>query len=163
MQILQQAISQQPLGVQPERPQRPQPKPQPPLLHLQLLQRPLRLQLQLLLLLLQHGSQLGLARDQLPSVWHARATAGSATTVPALRPPSQLTVAVARRNGSALSYTMFGSLLTHGATSGQVLEVPAAAPPPPAKAPSAAKFSAQSVSAIARAPAMTMMSVVSAR
>jgi hypothetical protein len=51
----------------------------------------------------QHGSQLGLAIDQLPSARHARTTAGSATTVPAPRPPSQLTVAAVRRSGSALS------------------------------------------------------------
>ena len=51
----------------------------------------------------QHGSQLGLTIDQLPSARHARTTVGSATTVPAPRPPSQLTVAAVRCSGSALS------------------------------------------------------------
>jgi hypothetical protein len=54
-------------------------------------------------LLPQHGSQIALTTDQLPSARHAHTTAGSTTTVPAPRPWSQLTVAVVRRSGSALS------------------------------------------------------------
>jgi hypothetical protein len=66
-------------------------------------------------LLLQHGSQLGLAADQLPSARHARTTVGSAASVPAPRPWSQLTVAVVRRSGSAL-YTLHTTYATQHTT-----------------------------------------------
>jgi hypothetical protein len=88
----QKAKSQQPLPPpQPLAHMQPQPLPPPPQLPPPLQQ-----------LLPQHVWQLGLAINQLPSARHARTTAGSATTVPASRPLSQLTVAVVRRQASAL-------------------------------------------------------------